>query len=1091
MQGNNSFYRANTLVYTGRKLHCSQIRAIMSKNFRALINLPALVILVLFPVMLFLIAVTLFSLAVVAQWAFDERVELHPWLYGKKNLILYEDSAAKNLLMTRVGKGIVNKPYFSTACVKGKDEKYSETDKFCDKTSESSGFRQAEILSTNKRSSEDGIMHLVPRAAKDICSIEDGPPAKCKSPSKKPKKKTLSTGDTLLNMKDIDISDYVLRTRMDDRFKLLFGFVLFDENSNPYTYYKAEDSKQAVESFKNFLNNSPYLNYTALGWSQIPEIPIAEMFPQQGVTIWWENKALQVLAIAVNSINNVILRATMKGVKGKENSADGYSIVASLHSWIPYYYDYERDLYVNLPTFIMMAFICFVFSLVLGYFVYFLVWDRSSGCKHLKNTSGVSTILYWLANFLFQFLILFVVCILCSLAMLAITKVPFMPSVLLLMFLFAIAVLPSCYVFVPFFNNPGTAMVVMRCVVFLQGFGFATVTMCLDVYWPDVGKVVKPIFLLSPTYALCGGIMEIFFVSYKQERYDEAIGMLDISGLGLFLLFLVIDAVFYTLILFIVEFVLKKVKSSRERKTTAEAFGMSARDMVEESIFENAGRTINAVDVKNISKSYQPTRSKCRKGKCERIARDKYAVKNISFSIPPWTCLYLFGDTDSGKTTITHILTGKTEVSNGKVLIQGEDLTKFYRANRNRTMIGFCPEHDEALHSFFKVKQELLFYARIRGLKGENIPQVIEWLLNSLDLKENENTKIGKLSVDEWRRISVAIALIGNAKILIIDEPFANLSPKATYLITRILRRQVSSAKSLLVTSRIRENIGDHEDKSLIDSFMILSENGVRFRGDRQKMANAEGDFFLATIVLNDESFSGNVRNAFLLAFPNSVLLEIYPKFLLFKLPKDGLDFNNLFDTMDYSSGRRKNRDANFAGIKNFFLSDPNVDELAKYALTNPYKHDEDSKQNLDKNGNADSPGIELPIHKNTENSEAPEENGGKMDTTEVIVDDSTSADKSKGGKSKSPKSANTSGSPDRSKVKKLRRTPKSANTTALKPETADSKRDGAINEKWPNGAVSSPANSSTKKKPPSQNLPVVREERKIRKPKSRVQSGA
>ena len=337
-----------------------------------------------------------------------------------------------------------------------------------------------------------------------------------------------------------------------------------------------------------------------------------------------------------------------------------------------------------------------------------------------------------------------------------------------------------------------------------QGFGFATVTMCLDVYWPDVGKVVKPIFLLSPTYALCGGIMEIFFVSYEQERYDEDIGMLGISGLGLFLLFLVIDAVLYTLILFIIEFVLEKVKSSRERKTTAEAFGMSARDMVEESIFENAGRTINAVDVKNISKSYQPTRSKCRKGKCVRITPDKYAVKNISFSIPPWTCLYLFGDTDSGKTTITHILTGKTEVSSGKVLIQGEDLTKFYRANRNRTMIGFCPEHDEALHSFFKVKQELLFYARIRGLKRENIPQVIEWLLNSLDLKENENTKIGKLNVDDWRRISVAIALIGNAKILIIDEPFANMSPKATYLITRILRRQVSSAKSLLVTSRIR-----------------------------------------------------------------------------------------------------------------------------------------------------------------------------------------------------------------------------------------------------------------------------------------------
>ena len=120
---------------------------------------------------------------------------------------------------------------------------------------------------------------------------------------------------------------------------------------------------------------------------------------------------------------------------------------------------------------------------------------------------------------------------------------------------------------------------------------------------------------------------------------------------------------------------------------------------------------------------------------------------------------------------------------------------------------------------------------------------------------------------------------------------------------------------------------------------------------------------------------------------------------------------------MDYSSGRRKNRDPNFAGIKNFFLSDPNFDELAKYALKNPYKHDENSKQNLDKNGNSDSPGIELPIHKKTENSEAPEENGGKMDTTVVIVDDSTSADKSKGGKSKSPKSANTSGSPDRSKV--------------------------------------------------------------------------
>ena len=149
------------------------------------------------------------------------------------------------------------------------------------------------------------------------------------------------------------------------------------------------------------------------------------------------------------------------------------------------------------------------------------------------------------------------------------------------------------------------------------------------------------------------------------------------------------------------------------------------------------------------------------------------AVKNINFKISEDEVLGLLGPNGCGKTTTIAMMLGLLKPTNGKVLIDGEDIEK----NRISLLhkMNFISPYIE-LPKKLTVKENLLVYGKLYGVK--NILIRIDYLSDQLRLNEFLYKKTGELSSGQKNRVSLAKALINDPKILFLDEPTASLDPE-------------------------------------------------------------------------------------------------------------------------------------------------------------------------------------------------------------------------------------------------------------------------------------------------------------------------
>lgn len=158
---------------------------------------------------------------------------------------------------------------------------------------------------------------------------------------------------------------------------------------------------------------------------------------------------------------------------------------------------------------------------------------------------------------------------------------------------------------------------------------------------------------------------------------------------------------------------------------------------------------------------------------------------------------------DAGKTTALSILTGDCQPSDGSVHIAGLDMSD----PRTMKLIGYCPQVDPILDlmtgtanyididcsNFNKVicpgpqsrpvlcsgKEILYFFGRIRGLSPDSLKDKVQTLLQQVGLKPFADRLCGRYSGGNKRKLSLALALIGDPKVLFLDEPSTGMDPEA------------------------------------------------------------------------------------------------------------------------------------------------------------------------------------------------------------------------------------------------------------------------------------------------------------------------
>jgi ABC-2 type transport system ATP-binding protein len=175
------------------------------------------------------------------------------------------------------------------------------------------------------------------------------------------------------------------------------------------------------------------------------------------------------------------------------------------------------------------------------------------------------------------------------------------------------------------------------------------------------------------------------------------------------------------------------------------------------------------------------------------------AVSDVSFDVQPGEVMGLLGPNGSGKSTILRILTGYLQPSSGRVQVCGHDIVT--QSLQARRFVGYVPE-DVPLYPHMRVHEFLTFMGRIRGLEGAVCSRATDEVIDRLRIGRYRGQLIGKLSRGYRQRVAIAQALLGQPKLLVLDEPTNGLDPRQIIEVRELIRT-LAGDMAILVTSHI------------------------------------------------------------------------------------------------------------------------------------------------------------------------------------------------------------------------------------------------------------------------------------------------
>ena len=202
------------------------------------------------------------------------------------------------------------------------------------------------------------------------------------------------------------------------------------------------------------------------------------------------------------------------------------------------------------------------------------------------------------------------------------------------------------------------------------------------------------------------------------------------------------------------------------------------------------------IEVKNITKKYG----------------NFTAVDNINFKIEEGEIIGLLGPNGAGKSTTMNMITGYIEPTEGEIKVEGYDISK--KPKKAKAQIGYMPE-GVPLYSDLTVKEFVTYMAELKKVDRKTRKEKVEKIIEQTGLKDVEKKLTRNLSRGYKQRVSMAGALVGEPKILILDEPTVGLDPKQITEI-RSLIKELGKTHTIILSSHILSEVSQICNKVII-----------------------------------------------------------------------------------------------------------------------------------------------------------------------------------------------------------------------------------------------------------------------------------
>ncbi|MDO4452288.1 MAG: ATP-binding cassette domain-containing protein [Lachnospiraceae bacterium] len=227
------------------------------------------------------------------------------------------------------------------------------------------------------------------------------------------------------------------------------------------------------------------------------------------------------------------------------------------------------------------------------------------------------------------------------------------------------------------------------------------------------------------------------------------------------------------------------------------------------------------LEIRNLSKRY---------GK-------KQALSNVSCKLNDGV-YGLLGANGAGKSTLMNIITGNIEADEGEVLLDGKNILKSENQREFREYLGYMPQFPIQYRGF-TVLDFLFYMASLRGISKKKAKERIDELLEMLALTDARNKKMTALSGGMKQRLMLAQSVIGNPKVLILDEPTAGLDPKQRIAVRNLIS-EIAFQKIVLIATHVVTDV-----EFISKEIILLKDGEVIKKAERENLtADLDGKVY-------------------------------------------------------------------------------------------------------------------------------------------------------------------------------------------------------------------------------------------------------
>ncbi|XP_010001102.1 PREDICTED: ATP-binding cassette sub-family A member 10-like [Chaetura pelagica] len=300
----------------------------------------------------------------------------------------------------------------------------------------------------------------------------------------------------------------------------------------------------------------------------------------------------------------------------------------------------------------------------------------------------------------------------------------------------------------------------------------------------------------------------------------------------------------------------------------------------------------SAIIVSNLCKEY-----KIKQGGsiCKKKKKKKIATKNISFCVKKGEVLGLLGPNGAGKSTAIKMITGGTPLTAGQVLMKTGDGATFSLQDHVPSSLGYCPQKDP-LWPDLTVHEHLQVYAAVKGVRKEDTTAAVNRIVTALQLQDYLKKKPRQLSTGITRKVCLAMCMLGNPTVLLLDEPSTGMDPKGQHLLWKMIRAALKTQE----TGAILTTNSTEEAEAVCDRVAIMVSGQLRCIGSIQYLKDKFGKVYVLEMKVKDPEHADRLHAEVLRIFPSAARQERFPSLLVYKVPmKDALPLSQSFSKLE------------------------------------------------------------------------------------------------------------------------------------------------------------------------------------------------